>query len=162
MTFLLSLFLALAKRRDDVIREELGEVRTRKAIYGYNIDFLNHTISIMGSVIKQVYNRGKLFLVNAGKKAKEPFKLTNEYTVRGKKYKYEMDSAIVMIKDKLHYSCLISGNKRDYAFDGAAFSRLTPFEWKNKLNTADEFSFEGNTKKYSFAVSETYLIYYRS
>ena len=55
MTFLLALFLALAKRRDDVIREELGEVRTRKAIYGYNIDFLNHTISIMGSVIIVAY-----------------------------------------------------------------------------------------------------------
>ena len=103
-----------------------------------------------------------VILVNAGKKAKEPFKLTNEYTVQGKKYKYTLDSAIIMSKDKQHYSCLISGNKRDYAFDGAAFSRLTPFEWKNKLNTADEFSFEGNAKKYSFAVSETYLLYYRS
>ena len=55
MTFLLALFLALSKRRDDVIREELGNVRTRKAIYGYNIDFLNHTISIMGSVIIVAY-----------------------------------------------------------------------------------------------------------
>ncbi|MCR5248205.1 MAG: decaprenyl-phosphate phosphoribosyltransferase [Paludibacteraceae bacterium] len=50
MTFLLSLFLALAKRRDDVVLfQETGE-KTRKNVDTYNIPFLNAAISIVGSV----------------------------------------------------------------------------------------------------------------
>ena len=51
LTFLLALLLALGKRRDDVLREERGEKRTRKAIQGYNREFLDHCISVMGSVV---------------------------------------------------------------------------------------------------------------
>lgn len=50
MTFLLSLFLALAKRRDDVVLfQETGE-KTRKNVDTYNTPFLNAAISIVGSV----------------------------------------------------------------------------------------------------------------
>lgn len=50
MTFLLSLFLALAKRRDDVlIFEKKGEI-TRKNVDKYNLIFLNQSISIIASV----------------------------------------------------------------------------------------------------------------
>ncbi len=49
-TFLLALFLALAKRRDDVaIYETLG-IKARKNVELYNMDFLNQSIGIMGSV----------------------------------------------------------------------------------------------------------------
>ena len=41
LTFLLALFLALAKRRDDVIREQRGEERTRSSIKDYNLRFLD-------------------------------------------------------------------------------------------------------------------------
>lgn len=50
MTFLLALFLALAKRRDDVLIYLATGVKTRKAIDGYNLDFLNATMIIMASV----------------------------------------------------------------------------------------------------------------
>lgn len=50
ITFLLALFLALAKRRDDVaIYETLG-VKTRKDVERYNMAFLNESIGILGSV----------------------------------------------------------------------------------------------------------------
>jgi 4-hydroxybenzoate polyprenyltransferase len=51
MTFLLALFMALAKRRDDVlIYLETGK-KMRKAIDGYSLQFLDTTITIMASVV---------------------------------------------------------------------------------------------------------------
>jgi len=55
LTFLLALFLALAKRRDDVIREQRGEKRSRIVIKGYNLSFLDHTMTIMGAVVIVAY-----------------------------------------------------------------------------------------------------------
>lgn len=50
MTFLLALFLALAKRRDDVvIYEETGR-QMRKSITRYNLDFMNQSITVVASV----------------------------------------------------------------------------------------------------------------
>ena len=55
MTFLLALFLALAKRRDDVlIFLETGN-RVRKVIDGYNLQFLDTTMAIMSSVVIVAY-----------------------------------------------------------------------------------------------------------
>src|SRR6185295_8765692 len=55
MTFLLSLFLALAKRRDDVlIFNESGE-KMRKAVDGYNLEFINAAMMIMAAVIVVSY-----------------------------------------------------------------------------------------------------------
>jgi decaprenyl-phosphate phosphoribosyltransferase len=55
MTFLLSLFIALAKRRDDVIiYTNTGNI-VRKVINGYNIQFLDVSMAIMASVVIVVY-----------------------------------------------------------------------------------------------------------
>lgn len=51
MTFLLALFIALAKRRDDVrLFLETGE-KMRKVIDGYNVEFLDGAMMIMASVV---------------------------------------------------------------------------------------------------------------
>jgi len=50
MTFLLSLFLAIAKRRDDLILAENG-LDVRKSISGYSLEFINGVMSIMSAVI---------------------------------------------------------------------------------------------------------------
>jgi len=55
MTFLLALFLAFAKRRDDVIRFEAGQGRLRRAVDGYNRPFLDTAMGIMGAVIIVTY-----------------------------------------------------------------------------------------------------------
>lgn len=55
MTFLLALFLALAKRRDDVlIYLETGQ-KMRKVIDGYNLQFLDGAMMIMASVVIVAY-----------------------------------------------------------------------------------------------------------
>ncbi len=55
MTFLLALFMALAKRRDDVlIYLETGK-KMRKVIDGYNLQFLDTAMAIMASVVIVVY-----------------------------------------------------------------------------------------------------------
>ena len=50
MTFLLSLFLAIAKRRDDLVLVESG-LDVRKSISGYSLEFINGVMSIMSAVI---------------------------------------------------------------------------------------------------------------
>jgi 4-hydroxybenzoate polyprenyltransferase len=55
MTFLLALFIALAKRRDDVlILIETGS-EMRKSIKGYNLEFISSAISILCSVLIVTY-----------------------------------------------------------------------------------------------------------
>lgn len=50
MTFLLALFLALAKRRDDVLLSLDGQ-QTRKNIDGYNLEFVNASMVLMAGVV---------------------------------------------------------------------------------------------------------------
>ncbi len=50
MTFLLAIFLGLAKRREDVVLFESGH-NTRKNINGYNLEFVNAAMVLMGAVI---------------------------------------------------------------------------------------------------------------
>ena len=51
MTFLLSLFLALAKRRDDVLMLIDTGGKKRKVIDGYNLQLIDGTMMIMASVV---------------------------------------------------------------------------------------------------------------
>ncbi len=49
MTFLLALFLALAKRRDDLVLADQGH-NTRKSLDGYSLDFVSLAMGVMASV----------------------------------------------------------------------------------------------------------------
>ena len=55
MTFLLALFLAFAKRRDDVVMFENSGIETRKTASQYNLPFLNEAISIVASITMVCY-----------------------------------------------------------------------------------------------------------
>lgn len=50
MTFLLALFLAFAKRRDDVVLYEQDGVVARKNVVRYNIPFMNQTLGLIGAI----------------------------------------------------------------------------------------------------------------
>jgi len=50
MTFLLALFLGLAKRRDDLLLAEDG-VRARKSLDGYSLEFVNLSMAVMAGVV---------------------------------------------------------------------------------------------------------------
>ena len=55
MTFLLTLFLAFAKRRDDVLRINTTGRAPRKNTSRYNLTFINQAITITGSVMVVCY-----------------------------------------------------------------------------------------------------------
>jgi len=55
MTFLLALFLAIAKRRDDLLLLETTGAEMRRAIRGYNMDFVNVAMGMMSAVIVVSY-----------------------------------------------------------------------------------------------------------
>ncbi len=54
MTFLLALFLGLAKRRDDLLLENSG-CRIRKCLDGYNMEFISLSMALMAAVIVVSY-----------------------------------------------------------------------------------------------------------
>jgi decaprenyl-phosphate phosphoribosyltransferase len=54
MTYLLALFLALAKRRDDLLLMSSGQ-KVRKNIDGYSLEFVSHSMVIMAAVIIVCY-----------------------------------------------------------------------------------------------------------
>ena len=55
MTFLLTLFLSFAKRRDDVLRMEQTGIAPRKNTIRYNLTFVNQAITITASVTLVCY-----------------------------------------------------------------------------------------------------------
>jgi 4-hydroxybenzoate polyprenyltransferase len=55
MTFLLALFLALAKRRDDVLIYVITGKKMRKVIDGYNLQFLDLSMTLMAAVVVVSY-----------------------------------------------------------------------------------------------------------
>lgn len=55
MVFLLALFLALAKRRDDYLLKQSSGKEMRNAISGYNLDFLNVSLAVVSAIIIVAY-----------------------------------------------------------------------------------------------------------
>jgi 4-hydroxybenzoate polyprenyltransferase len=55
MTFLLALFLAISKRRDDVLMYQRDGIMARSNIGKYNLTFINHSMVIMASVMIVCY-----------------------------------------------------------------------------------------------------------
>ncbi len=50
MTFLIALFLAFAKRRDDVVLYENNRIKVRKNVIRYNLSFMNQTLGLIGAI----------------------------------------------------------------------------------------------------------------
>lgn len=55
MTFLLALFLAFAKRRDDVVMFEESGVMIRGNVNRYNLAFMNQVIAVVGTLTMMCY-----------------------------------------------------------------------------------------------------------
>ncbi|MES1217300.1 MAG: decaprenyl-phosphate phosphoribosyltransferase [Bacteroidota bacterium] len=51
MTFLLALFMAVAKRRDDLLLKQSTGREMRKSINGYSVEFLNTMSGLLGAII---------------------------------------------------------------------------------------------------------------
>lgn len=55
MVFLLALFMAIGKRRDDVLLKLSSGTEMRKAVKGYNLEFLNVMLALVCAVIVVAY-----------------------------------------------------------------------------------------------------------
>ena len=55
MTFLLALFLALAKRRDDVLIFNKSGTKMRKSMDGYNLQLIDGSMLVMSAIVIVVY-----------------------------------------------------------------------------------------------------------
>jgi 4-hydroxybenzoate polyprenyltransferase len=74
MTFLLALFLALGKRRDDLIVEEETGKQIRKSMDGYNLQLLDYSMVTMSSIILVAY-----LMYTLSPEVESKFKNTNLY-----------------------------------------------------------------------------------
>lgn len=83
MTFLLALFIALAKRRDDVILRENSGNSMRRSIDGYNLTFLNAGMAIMASVVIVAYVMYTISPEIIGKFRTEKLFMTTIFVVLG-------------------------------------------------------------------------------
>jgi decaprenyl-phosphate phosphoribosyltransferase len=55
MTFLLALFMAIAKRRDDLLLQQTSGTEMRKSMSGYNMQFLDTMLGLFGAIIIVAY-----------------------------------------------------------------------------------------------------------
>ena len=82
-----------------------------------------------------------------------------------KSVKYKLDSAVVRSTNNQHFCALITCNKKQFAFDGAALFRMGAFEWKKRINTKKYWRFDDQLKNshlsWSFWNCYQQLYYYR-
>jgi decaprenyl-phosphate phosphoribosyltransferase len=55
MTFLLALFMAIAKRRDDILLQESSGMSMRKSLSGYNLSFLDTMLGLFSAIVIVAY-----------------------------------------------------------------------------------------------------------
>ncbi len=80
--------------------------------------------------------------------------------------KYSLDSCIIRDTKKNHFSSLLTCEKKEMAYDGMSFHRLTYMDWKDKINTDFKWQFKGSEDEgrlltWNFAKGYYMLIYYR-
>ena len=95
--------------------------------------------------------------------APTPNKETN-FTMNGAKY--VLDSCIIRDTEKNHFSSLLTCEKKEMAYDGMSFHRLTYMDWKDKINTEFKWQFKGSKDEgrlltWNFSKGYYMLIYYR-
>ena len=83
MTFLLALFMALAKRRDDILIFQKSGNKMRKAVTGYNLQLIDGAMIIMASIIIVAYINFTTSPENLAKFQNENLYLTALFVIFG-------------------------------------------------------------------------------
>ena len=83
MTFLLALFIALAKRRDDVLIYNKTGKRMRRSLSGYNLKFIDQSMGIMAAVIIVAYIQYTTSFEVIGRVGAKPLYLTVLFVIIG-------------------------------------------------------------------------------
>ena len=86
------------------------------------------------------------------------------FTMNGAKY--ALDSCIIRDTARNHFSSLLTCEKKEMAYDGMSFHRLTYMDWKDKINTDFKWQFKGSKDDgklltWNFAKGYYMMIYYR-
>ena len=81
--------------------------------------------------------------------------------------KYMLDSASVMNDNRQHFSCCLTCEGKEMAFDGMSFHRIVPLKWKKNLNKNINWGFQGSEDNgvplvWNFQTCYQQLIYYRT
>ena len=107
----------------------------------------------------------------SGSKFNNTITLTSQQA-NSNSYKYVLDSIILTNKDHFdpnansHFVSVLTVNGVEYKFDGSSLSKLSPFKWKQMLNTDKDWSFEEDPKYepelYNFTKGYKIMFYYRS
>ena len=95
---------------------------------------------------------------------KNSWTIPKKYKVKknGETYTYVLDSAVLRDTKKQHFSAYITCNGKSFAFDGESFARMTPFEWKKKMNKNIKWRFAEQYETYfNFQQAYFMLFYYR-
>ena len=81
---------------------------------------------------------------------------------KGEEHTYILDSAVLRDTQKKHFSAYITCNGKPCGFDGEGFARMTPFDWKKKMNKDTKWRFADQYKTYfNFQKGYYMLFYYR-
>ncbi len=81
--------------------------------------------------------------------------------------KYELDSSALLDVKRNHFCSCVTLEKIDYMYDGMSNHRLHRRDWKNLLNSTQDWSFEGSKNRdgslmtWSFLGAYHTLHYYR-
>jgi hypothetical protein len=72
-----------------------------------------------------------------------------EYTldIDGDRIQYVLDSVVIRDTKQFHFCATLTCSGADFGFDGASYSRMTPFPWKDKINNDIEWTFDGSIWK---------------
>ena len=80
---------------------------------------------------------------------------------------YVLDSAVVRDIKRKHFCAMVTCEGKQMAFDGYSYHRLSASNWKDKINSSEQWEFDGtkyedgSPVKWSFLISYQLLYYYR-
>jgi len=123
MTFLLALFMALAKRRDDVLIYEQTGKKMRKVIDGYNLQFLDTAMVIMASVVIVAYTIYTTSLDVIGRLHSEYLYLTSLFVILGILRYLQV---VLVLEDSGSPTKIIY---KDHFIQGTLLGWITTFAW---------------------------------
>lgn len=123
------------------------------------------------NILKLLFKKEHDIIILEDHESKIDYNLEYELELKGKKYKYKLDSIILTNKDHYnpkansHFVSVLTINKEYYKFDGSSYSKLSKFNWPKILNKNINFTFKENPsyypEKYNFKQGYKLLFYYR-
>ena len=58
-----------------------------------------------------------------------------------------------------HFCSLLTCNGKEFSFDGASYSRISPYNWSNNINNKTLWGFTGHKLKWNFMNGYQMLFY---